>query len=73
MKNIVYIHQYFKTPKESGAIRSYNIAKRMVSCGLHVDMITSHNDAKYKRENIEGITVHYLPVKYYSNDFVKLS
>lgn len=31
-------------------------------------MITSHNQKKYIKKDIEGITVHYLPVKY-SNHF----
>lgn len=66
--NILYIHQYFKTPSEGGAIRSYYIAKGMIENGHHVQMITSHNQNKYLKKDIEGITVHYLPVKY-SNYF----
>ncbi len=65
--NILYIHQYFKTPSEGGAIRSYYIAKGMVNVGHHVEMITSHNCNKYIRKDIEGITVHYLPVTYYNH------
>ncbi len=61
---IVYIHQYFKTPEEGGAIRSYYIAKGMVDHGIEVDIITSHNKANYEQQNIDGIRVHYLPVPY---------
>ena len=64
MKNILYIHQYFKTPSESGAIRSYHIAKGMVERGMQVEMITSHNQSKYEKKTIDGIVVHYLPISY---------
>ena len=64
MKRVVYIHQYFKTPDEGGAIRSYYIAKEMVNRGIQTEMITSHNKAKYEFRQIEGINVHYLPVSY---------
>ena len=67
MKRVLYFHQYFKTPEEGGALRSYHIAKGMVQSGMHVDMITTYNFSKYQIENIAGIAVHYLPV-YYSNN-----
>ena len=63
MKKVIYIHQYFKTPEEGGAIRSYHIAKSLVEHGHIVEMITCHNQP-YRLENIDGINVHYLPVKY---------
>lgn len=66
MKKIVYIHQYFKTPEEGGAIRSYFISNGMVDHGMEVELITSHNKAHYEQKNIHGIRVHYLPI-YYSN------
>ncbi len=65
---ILYIHQYFKTPMEGGALRSYFIAKAMVDRGMEVEMITAHNRPGYENKVIEGITVHYLPVSY-SNEF----
>ena len=64
---ILYIHQYFKTPIEGGAIRSYYIAKGMCEAGHEIMMITTHNKKRYEEKNIEGITVHYLPVKYYNH------
>ena len=63
---ILYIHQYFKTPQEGGAIRSYYIAKGMVDQGFEVVMITAHNESEYRQAEIEGITIHYLPVVYRS-------
>lgn len=65
---IVYIHQYFKTLSEAGAIRSYHLAKRLVQEGYDVEMITSHNRKSYRRVELEGIIVHYLPVAY-RNEF----
>lgn len=69
---VLYIHQYFKTPEEGGAIRSYYLAKGMVDNGIEVELITSHNKPFEEFKNIEGIKVHYLPV-FYDNDlgFIK--
>ena len=64
MNRVVYIHQYFKTPEEGGAIRSYHISKGMVDREIKIDMITSHNKRKYEKKIIDGIHVHYLPVNY---------
>ncbi len=64
---VLYIHQYFRTPEEGGAIRSYYLAKGMVDNGIEVEMITSHNKTYEEVKNIEGIKVHYLPV-FYDNE-----
>ncbi|KEO73621.1 glycosyltransferase family 4 protein [Anditalea andensis] len=61
---IIYIHQYFVTPVQGGAVRSYYLAKGMVEAGMEVDMITAHNEDVYDLKIIEGIKVHYLPVAY---------
>ena len=61
---ILYIHQYFKTPEEGGAIRSYYLAKGLVEKGHEVEMITSWNKPNYQRVNYQGIVVHDLPVVY---------
>lgn len=65
---ILYLHQYFKTPKESGGTRSYEMARRFVEEGHRVTMITSDMDAKeygdWYQSDIEGIEVHRLPVPY---------
>ncbi len=69
---IIYIHQYFVTPQEGGATRSYYLAKGMVEKGIEVEMITSHNKGFYDLRLIDGIKVHYLPVSYYQEfGFVK--
>lgn len=64
---IIYIHQYFLTPEEGGAIRSYHLAKGMVDTGIEVEMITSHNDPTYDTRLVDGIKVHYLPISYDNN------
>lgn len=63
---ILYLHQYFKTPKQGGAVRSYYLAKALVDKGHDVEMVTSHNQKMYRFETIDGINVHYLPVYYHN-------
>lgn len=63
---IVYLHQYFKTPSEGGAIRSYYLAKSLVEEGNEVELITSHNKSYKEIRTIEGIKVHYLPIYYHN-------
>jgi glycosyltransferase involved in cell wall biosynthesis len=61
---IIYIHQYFKTPSEGGAVRSYHLAKGLVEAGHQVEMITGGGKKGYDQRWIDGIRVHYLPVDY---------
>ncbi len=61
--NILYIHQYFFTPEEGGCTRSYELAKGLVMHGHEVILITAHNQKSGIHE-IDGIKVHYLPIKY---------
>ncbi len=63
---IIYIHQYFKTPLQSGGTRSYEFAKIMHARGHDVHMITSYNDTKFKQEIIEGLNIYWLPVSYHN-------
>jgi glycosyltransferase involved in cell wall biosynthesis len=58
------LHQHFNTPLTGGALRSYYLAKALVDRNVEVVMVTGYNGKKYKRENVEGIDVHYLPVPY---------
>lgn len=70
--HILYIHQYFKTPDESGGTRSYFIAKKMIERGHKVSMICSTcNKEKVGRNEVEGISVHYLYAPY-KNEMGKL-
>ncbi|AWT09852.1 glycosyltransferase WbuB [Stutzerimonas frequens] len=65
---IVYIHQYFKTPQQSGGTRSYEMARRLVKWGHEVHVVTSWTETSdtkgWSSQVIEGIHVHWLPVFY---------
>lgn len=67
--NILYIHQYFKTPKEPGGTRSYWIAQELIKNGHQVTMITADPQATQKRKEviIDGIKVIYLREAYSQN------
>ncbi len=68
--NILYIHQYFKTPEEPGGTRSYWISKELIKRGHNVTMITSsakNNDTNTPNifeKDIEGIKVIYIKNEY---------
>lgn len=63
---ILYIHQYFKTPKEPGGTRSYWIARKLIEKGHHVTMLTSSDryTENTKRQEIDGINVIYIKESY---------
>ena len=63
---ILIIHQYFNTPHSGGPLRSYYLAHGLKSNGQQVEIITAHNQNATEVKQIDGITVHYLPV-YYDN------
>ena len=67
--NILYFHQYFKTPSEPGGTRSYWIAQELLKAGHNVTMITSSvkYDEKIKRITIDGIEVIYIKEAYSQN------
>ncbi len=58
------LHQHFNTPQSGGALRSYYLAKALVDNKINVSVVTGYNGKAYKRENVEGIDVHYIPVPY---------
>ena len=64
---IVYLHQYFNTPSMWGSHRSYEMARRLVSMGHQVQIITAYlKDDKKKSfdTEIDGIKIHWIPVPY---------
>lgn len=65
---IIYLHQYFNTPSVPGGTRSYEMARRLVTYGHQVEMITSwrQDDGKtdWFETNESAINVHWLPVPY---------
>lgn len=64
--NILYIHQYFKTPAEPGGTRSYWISKELIRRGHKVVMIASTNKRHPNPgvEILDGIEVHYVKNSY---------
>jgi len=69
MSNILYLHQYFKTPAQPGGTRSYWIARELISHGHEVTMIAGNQNITQKKEvkMIDGIRVIYLKVPYSNN------
>jgi glycosyltransferase involved in cell wall biosynthesis len=65
---VLILHQYFNTPETGGPLRSYYLAKALVDKGISTAVITTHNGNDFRKEIIEGIEVHYLPIPY-SNSF----
>lgn len=67
---LIYLHQYFKFPDETGGTRSYDLASSFVSKGIDVTVLTSTSDEKYntKQRWVEiernGIEVHYVYLPY---------
>jgi glycosyltransferase involved in cell wall biosynthesis len=60
---ILILHQHFKSPETGGAIRSYYLAKALLEKGHEVIVLTGHS-GKYKHENLEGLSIHWLNVPY---------
>jgi glycosyltransferase involved in cell wall biosynthesis len=67
---ILYLHQYFNTPQDSGGTRSYEMARRLVAAGHDVDMITSARRGfvgsfrGWRQTEEAEIRVHWLSVPY---------
>ncbi len=61
---VLILHQHFKSPATGGAIRSYYLAKALVDRGIKAVVITGSNEIKYRKEFLEGIEVHHLPIAY---------
>ncbi len=70
---IIYLHQYFKLPNESGGTRSYDLACGFLKLGYEIEIITSTSDPKFKtnkrwhKTEIDGLAVNYIFLPY-SND-----
>ena len=70
---IIYLHQYFKLPNETGGTRSYDLACGFLKLGYEIEIITSTSDPKFKtkkrwhKTEIDGLSVNYIFLPY-SND-----
>ena len=71
---IIYLHQYFLFPNQSGGTRSFDLATGFLRSGHDVEVLTSTSDPSYKSKNrwskIEknGLIVHYIYLKYKNNN-----
>lgn len=64
---LIYLHQYFRKPSMNGGIRSYEFAKRLVSSGHEVVIVTSDNKNEFKSwkiEQLDDFEIHWISVKY---------
>lgn len=61
---ILYIHQYYRTPEEGGAIRSWYLTGALRKAGHEVTVLTAHSEGKRLEKTIQGCQVVYLPVAY---------
>ncbi|MGS0827508.1 glycosyltransferase family 4 protein [Shewanella sp. 0m-8] len=77
---ILYLHQYFATPKSNAGTRSYEMAKRLVAKGHEVTFVTSSaylsNSYSFRdgwnEIYIDGIRLYVLHLPYSNNDsFIK--
>ena len=67
---LIYLHQYFKFPNESGGTRSYDLAKGFYNCGHSVEILSSTSNLTYRTDKrwfkIEkkGLIIHYIYLPY---------
>lgn len=64
---IVYLHQYFKTPRVNGGVRSYHFARALRAEGHEVHVITSDTSESGPRSGtsmVDGLVVHRIRVPY---------
>jgi glycosyltransferase involved in cell wall biosynthesis len=66
--NVLILHQHFNTPQSGGALRSYFLAKAAMEQKWKVSVITGSAEKKYQVSDLEGVSVHAVPVRY-SNYF----
>ncbi len=71
---ILYIHQYFKTPREPGGTRIYYMVQQLIREGHDVTVITQRKTGDISRElvHIDGIKIVYLKNSYSNNMSIKM-
>ncbi len=70
--DIVYIHQYYRTPAMSGGTRSYEFSRRLAARGHRVHMVTAAptdaeadgTEGPWWTTEEAGVTVHWCAVPY---------
>lgn len=67
---LIYLHQYFKFPDETGGTRSYDLASSFLKKGIKITVVSSTSDLKYKSYkrwtviDKEGLNIHYIYLPY---------
>lgn len=56
-------HQYFRHPKEGGAVRSFYLARYLLEMGHQVVVFTAHN-SETGLKRVQGISVEYIALPY---------
>tara|TARA_B100000963_G_C22626127_1_gene672481 strand:+ start:2065 stop:3282 length:1218 start_codon:yes stop_codon:yes gene_type:complete len=70
---IIYLHQYFKFPNESGGTRSYDLACGFFKSGHEIEVITATSDQKLRtnkrwhKVQKDDLVVHYIYLPYTNN------
>lgn len=64
---ILYLHQYFISPHDSGGTRSWEFATRLANAGHEVAVVASDltvNRASWEVERVAGLDIHRIGVRY---------
>lgn len=64
---ILYLHQYFLSPRDGGGTRSWELATRLANAGHEVAVITSDlavNRTSWEVERVAGLEIHRTGVRY---------
>ncbi len=67
---LIYLHQYFKFPDETGGTRSYDLATSFVKKGIKVVVVTATSDINHKSKKKwkvlerDGLLVNYIYLPY---------
>jgi len=67
---LIYLHQYFKFPDETGGTRSYDLATSFVKKGIEVVVVTATSDINHKSKKRwkvierDGLLVNYIYLPY---------
>lgn len=67
---LIYLHQYFKFPDETGGTRSYDLASSLVQKGYNITVVTSTSNEKYNTKQRwtlierDGIKINYIYLPY---------
>ena len=77
---IIYLHQYFKFPNESGGTRSYDLATGFLDLGHKVEVValTSDNslkkDGRWSQIKKDGLVLHLIFIPYKNDmNYIKRS